>query len=57
MTTPNGYTLTADTAVEIPTHCFNVADTSGYTTPSLLMGSGFILPRPGVTYEAPSPAS
>jgi short subunit dehydrogenase-like uncharacterized protein len=56
MTTPNGYTLTADTAVEIATHCINATETSGYTTPSLLMGSRFILSRLGVTYEAPSPA-
>jgi short subunit dehydrogenase-like uncharacterized protein len=56
MTTPNGYTLTADTAVEIATHCINATEISGYTTPSLLMGSRFILSRLGVTYEAPSPA-
>jgi short subunit dehydrogenase-like uncharacterized protein len=53
MTTPNGYTLTADAAVEIAMHCLNPAEISGYTTPSHLMGSRFILSRPGVTYEAP----
>jgi short subunit dehydrogenase-like uncharacterized protein len=55
MTTPNGYTLTADTAVEIATHCATAAQTSGYLTPSLLLGSRFILSRPGVTFDAPSP--
>jgi short subunit dehydrogenase-like uncharacterized protein len=54
--TPNGYTLTADTAVEIATHCLDISETSGHTTASILMGSRFILSRPGVTYEAPSPA-
>lgn len=56
MTTPNGYKLTADTAVEIAMHCGTAAQTSGYLTPSLLLGSRFILSRPGVTFEAGSPA-
>jgi short subunit dehydrogenase-like uncharacterized protein len=57
LTTPNGYTLTADTAVEIATHCLDISETSGYKTASMLMGSRFILSRPGVTYEAPSAPS
>jgi short subunit dehydrogenase-like uncharacterized protein len=55
LTTPNGYTLTADTAVEIATHCLDISETSGYKTASMLMGSRFVLSRPGVAYEAPSP--
>jgi short subunit dehydrogenase-like uncharacterized protein len=57
LTTPNGYTLTADTAVEIATHCLDISETSGYKTASMLMGCRFILSRPGVTYEAPSAPS
>jgi short subunit dehydrogenase-like uncharacterized protein len=54
LTTPNPYTMTADTAVEIAMHCVNASDTAGYVTPSMLMGSRFICSRPGVEFEAPS---
>jgi short subunit dehydrogenase-like uncharacterized protein len=56
LTTPNGYTLTADTAVEIATHCLDISETSGYKTASMLMGRRFVISRPGVIYEPPSPA-
>jgi short subunit dehydrogenase-like uncharacterized protein len=51
MTAPNAYSLTADTAVEIAAHCLSITDISGYTTPSLLMGSDFIATRPGIQLE------
>ena len=55
LTTPNAYTLTADTALEIAMHCLTATDTAGYVTPSMLMGSRFIFSRLGVEIEAPSP--
>ena len=53
LTTPNPYTLTADTALTIATHCLDLDDTAGYVTPSMLMGSRFVLSRPGVEFEPP----
>ncbi len=53
LTTPNPYTLTADTALGIAMHCLDRSDTAGYVTPSILMGSRFILSRPGIEFEPP----
>lgn len=54
LSTPNAYSLTADTAVEIAVHCLNVTETSGYMTPSMLLGSRFILSRSDVEFDGPS---
>ena len=45
---PNVYALTADTALTITAHCLSQTGQSGYFTPSMLLGAGFIASRPGV---------
>ncbi|MBL9072181.1 saccharopine dehydrogenase NADP-binding domain-containing protein [Tabrizicola sp.] len=45
---PNVYALTADTALAMTVHCLTQTGQSGYFTPSMLLGAGFIASRPGV---------
>jgi short subunit dehydrogenase-like uncharacterized protein len=48
MSAPNVYTMTADTALAIANHCLTDPGSSGYKTPSMLMGSAFFLQRQDV---------
>ena len=48
MSTPNVYQLTAITGIRIAEYCLNVHGKSGYNTPSMLLGSSFILSIPGI---------
>lgn len=54
-TAPNVYALTVDTALEIATYCSSPTGKAGFYTPSMLMGAGFILGRPGVTPMVQAP--
>ncbi|UFS63854.1 saccharopine dehydrogenase NADP-binding domain-containing protein [Paracoccus denitrificans] len=47
---PNVYALTADTALAITAHCLSQTGQSGYFTPSMLLGAGFVASRPGVEF-------
>lgn len=50
--TPNGYDLTVDAAVVIAGRVLEMADAAaGYFTPSLLLGSDFVLELKGVTVQ------
>ncbi len=51
--TPNGYTLTADAAVEITRSVLERAPAGGYYTPSQLVGAKILLTLPGVDVRAP----
>lgn len=51
MTAPNVYALTVDTALEIAVHCLSAPLPTGYFTPSMLLGAGFIASRPGVKVD------
>lgn len=51
LTTPEGYTCTAFTAVKIMKHILNGEFKSGFQTPSLAYGADFILQFPGVRRE------
>lgn len=48
MSTPNVYQLTAVTGIRIAAYCLSVQGESGYKTPSMLLGSDFILSIPGI---------
>lgn len=48
---PNVYDLTVDTALAIVKYSLSTIDRSGYFTPSLLLGAGFIALRPGVQVQ------
>lgn len=51
LTTPNGYDLTAESALRIAHHLATSTDPhSGFYTPSLLMGADFVRKLTGVTY-------
>ena len=47
MSAPNVYAMTADTALAIAQRCLTNPGSGGYRTPSMLMGSAFILERSG----------
>ena len=51
LTTPEGYTCTAFTAVRIMKHILNGELKTGFQTPSLAYGADFILQFPGVRRE------
>ena len=46
---PNVYSLTVDTSLEIALWSLRQQGHSGYATPSMLLGPGFITSRPGVS--------
>lgn len=48
MSTPNVYSLTVETGIRIARYCLDNHGKSGYYTPSLLLGSGFIDSIPGI---------
>jgi short subunit dehydrogenase-like uncharacterized protein len=51
LTTPNGYDLTAESALKIAHHlATSTAPHAGFYTPSLLMGADFVRSLTGVTY-------
>jgi short subunit dehydrogenase-like uncharacterized protein len=52
LTTPNGYTLTADAALGIVEHVLDASVPGGYYTPSQLVGADFVLRLPGVALVA-----
>lgn len=51
--TPNGYTLTADAAVEIARRVLEAPPAGGYYTPSQLVGPEILLALPGVEVHSP----
>ncbi len=53
--TPNGYTLTVDASLGVVEHLLANSPAGGYYTPSLLMGSDYVLGLPGVRL-LPEPA-
>lgn len=48
LTTPNGYSLTVQSALGIAQHVLDAKPAGGYYTPSQLMGAGYVLQLPGV---------
>lgn len=48
ISTPNVYQLTAVTGIRIAEYCLKMQGESGYYTPSLLLGSHFIMSIPGI---------
>jgi short subunit dehydrogenase-like uncharacterized protein len=52
LSTPNGYALTAQSAVGIAQHVLDAKPAGGYYTPSHLMGANYVLSLPGVTLDA-----
>jgi short subunit dehydrogenase-like uncharacterized protein len=53
LSTPNGYDLTAMTAVRIARHVLTQPVQAGFSTPSKLMGAEFITHIPGVVLSGP----
>ncbi|HEX7111994.1 MAG TPA: hypothetical protein VF216_06090, partial [Mizugakiibacter sp.] len=55
--TPNGYALTADTALGIVARVLATHPPGGYYTPTQLMGADWVLSLPGVQLIETAPGS